>query len=335
MEYRNLGNTGLFLSELSYGSWETFSTKLNLHEAKELMAHAYDNGINFFDNAETYADGLAEEMMGQAIKELGWDRSSFVVSSKVFWGGSQPTQMGLSRKHVIEAANGALKRFNLDYIDLFYCHRPDKDTALIETIRAMDTLIKQGKILYWGTSEWDSHLIEDAFLLCEKYNLTPPSMEQPQYNLFEREKIELSYSYLFEDHNLGTTTWSPLSSGILTGKYLEGVPTGSRLSLKHLSWLQDFFLKEKNDQAAKVKKLEKLSKSLEMTLAQFSIAWCLKNQNVSSVILGASKISQLEENLKASELKEKLTSEVLAEVDKIVGLPTRSEPAPIPQFKDF
>ena len=244
MNYRRLGKTGLKVSELSYGSWVTFSFQLKLDDATNMMKLAYDQGINFFDNAEAYASGRSEMIMGDAIKNLGWSRDSFVISSKVFWGGDRPTQRGLSHKHIIDACNNALKRLNLDYLDLYFCHRPDPETPIEETVRAMHTLVMQGKICYWGTSEWSCGEIEEAYSVARKLNLTPPSMEQPEYNMFEREKMEKDYLPLFENEGLGTTIWSPLSSGLLTGKYIDGMPSGTRTSLESYKFIKDRFESE-------------------------------------------------------------------------------------------
>lgn len=332
MEYRNLGGSGLFISSLSFGTWVTFKTQVDLPLSTHMMQRAYDRGVNFFDNAETYADGDSEIIMGKSLKDLNWDRSSFIVSSKVFWGGKKPTQLGLSRKHVIDACHQSLKRLGLEYIDLFYCHRPDKDTPILETVRAMDTLIKQGKILYWGTSEWKAHQIVEANLMAQMHGLTPPSMEQPQYNLFERQKVESELSELYDKYHLGLTTWSPLSSGILTGKYKNGVPENSRLSLEHLAWLKDhFFNSEGAEKLKKVEELRSIANELETTLAKLSIAWCLKNPRVSSVILGASNMKQLDENLDALSVVSKIDQKIIDKMDLIMG----NKPAPELNFKDY
>jgi len=332
MEYRNLGGSGLFVSSLSFGTWVTFKTQVDLPLSAHMMARAYERGVNFFDNAETYADGDSEVIMGKSLKELNWDRSTYIVSSKVFWGGKQPTQMGLSRKHVIEACHQSLKRFGLDYIDLFYCHRPDKDTPILETVRAMDILVKQGKILYWGTSEWEAHQIVEAQELAKANYLTPPTVEQPQYNLFERQKVEKDYSSLYSKYNMGLTTWSPLSSGILTGKYKNGVPENSRLSLEHLAWLKDhFFNQEGKNKLEIAHQLENISTELGTSLAKLSIAWCLKNQNVSSVILGASNMKQLDENLDALDIIPLIDSSVLEKIENVMG----NKPSSDVNFKAF
>jgi len=319
MEYRNLGNTGLFLSAFSFGSWVTFHNQVDTKLAKELMAQAFDAGINFFDNAEVYEDGESEIIMGQTLKDLGKSRDSYCVSSKVFWGGTHPTQKGLNRKHVIDACHQALSRLQVDYLDLYYCHRPDIDTPILETLRAMHTLINQGKILYWGTSEWSAEQISEAFRLAEKYHLTPPSMEQPQYNLLHREKVEKEFANLYKNMGLGTTIWSPLCSGVLTGKYNNGIPEGSRLSLEKFSWLKEQFETEEGKlKIEKARKLEAIAKEIGVSLTHLSLAWCLKNPNVSSVILGATSKDQLGENLKALDALNLLTPDVLDEIEKIV-----------------
>ncbi len=320
MEYRNLGDTGLFLSAFSFGSWVTFHNQVNLNSAKDLMAQAFDAGVNFFDNAEVYADGESEIIMGQTLKELKRPRDSYCVSSKVFWGGEHPTQKGLNRKHIVDACNNALTRLQVDYLDLYYCHRADLDTPILETVRAMDTLVKQGKILYWGTSEWDAAQIIEAYRLAEKYHLTPPSMEQPQYNLLHREKVEKEFTYLYENMGLGTTIWSPLCSGVLTGKYNNGIPDGSRLSLENFSWLKEQFeTHEGKAKIEKARKLENIAKEIGISLTHLSLAWCLKNPNVSSVILGATNKKQLSENLKALDSLELLTPEIINRIEEVVA----------------
>ena len=298
MEYRNLGNSGLKISALSFGSWVTFVNQLNEKEATECMAYAFDQGVNFFDNAEAYASGKSEILMGKIIKKLNWNRDSFIVSSKAFWGGELPTQRGLSKKHLNDACIAALKRLQVDYLDLFYCHRPDPETPIEETVFAMNDLILQGKIMYWGTSEWSSKEIIAAFKIADKYNLRGPTMEQPQYNILFKERFEIEYKEIFKKYKIGSTIWSPLASGILTGKYQKEIPKKSRFNVKGYEWLKEEF--EKNDtnkQNNILTKLKKLSDKLNITMAQLSIIWCLKNPNVSSVILGASSIKQLKENL--------------------------------------
>lgn len=325
MEYRKLGNTGIQISALSFGSWLTFGKQIEDNISEKLMGTAYDAGINFFDNAEIYARGQSEIVMGKALKNLNWPRSSYLVSSKVFFGYEKdlPNQRGLSRKHILEGCEAALKRLQVDYIDLFFCHRPDKNTPILETVQAMNTLIQQGKILYWGTSEWSAQEILQAHLEAARYQLIAPVMEQPQYNLFERKKMEDDYLHLFKYQGMGTTIWSPLSSGLLTGKYL-GEAGATRLSMQGLEWLH-----ERNITPArleKVKTLKNIADKIGLSLTQFSLAWCLKNQNVSTVILGASKVSQLEENLKALDVVEKLTDEIMQRVDEVMqNKPTLAE----------
>lgn len=319
MEYRRLGKSGLKVSALSLGSWVTFGKQVEVKDAKILLKKAYDSGINFFDNAEGYEAGASEKIMGEAIKSLGLERDTFAVSSKVFWGGKQKMQMGLSAKHVRDACDLALKRLQVDYLDLYYCHRPDIDTPIEETVRAMHNLILQGKIIYWGTSEWSAQQITQAHAVAQAYGLTPPVMEQPQYNLLHRDKVESEFLPLYESYGMGTTIWSPLASGILTGKYNDGVPTDSRLNLPDYQWLKDLWLSDEGKQKlVKVRKLTMLSQEIDISLTHLSIAWCLKNPNVSTVILGASRLSQLEDNLKALEVVDKLSLEVMDKIEEIV-----------------
>ncbi len=321
MNYRRLGKTGLKVSELSYGSWVTFSFQIGLSEATEIMKLAYDRGINFFDNAEAYASGESEIIMGDAIKNLGWSRDSFIVSSKVFWGGEKPTQRGLSHKHVIDACNNALKRLQLDYLDLYFCHRPDPETPIEETVRAMHTLVMQGKICYWGTSEWSANEINNAYKISRELNLTPPSMEQPQYNMFERQKMEKEYLELFSNEGMGTTIWSPLASGLLTGKYIDGMPTNTRTSLKNYKFIKDSFESEEYVGIhKKVSKLDKLAKELGIPLVNLALCWCLKNNNVSTVILGASNLEQLNQNIDSVNFVEKIDNEVMVNIDTIINI---------------
>jgi len=318
MEYRRLGKSGLQVSTLSFGSWLTFGNQISDKTADELMGVAYDAGVNFFDNAEGYAEGKSEIVMGNILKNKKWERDTFVVSSKVFFGAERkgPNQMGLSRKHIIEACNAALKRLHVDYLDLYFCHRPDKNTPIEETVWAMNTLLQQGKILYWGTSEWSAAEIMEAIAVAKQYNLIGPTMEQPQYNLFERNKLENEYLHLFNNHGLGTTIWSPLASGILSGKYTNSGIEGTRLGMKGLEWLKDRTLAE--DRMEKALALQSLANSLDVPLAQLAIAWCLKNPNVSTVILGASKTEQLQQNLKALEVISVLNEEVMKQIEEIV-----------------
>lgn len=318
MEYRRLGKSGLQVSALSLGSWLTFGQQISDKTADELMSMAYDAGVNFFDNAEGYAAGKSEIVMGKILKAHKWERESFVVSSKVFFGTENkgPNRVGLSRKHVIEACNGALSRLQVDYLDLYFCHRPDKNTPIEETVWAMNTLLQQGKILYWGTSEWTAVEIMEAIRVAKQYNLIGPNMEQPQYNLMERNKVEHDYMLLFKEHGLGTTIWSPLASGLLSGKYTAKNTTNTRLELKGMEWLKDAVLNE--EKLKKAEELQKLADQLNVPLAKLSLAWCLKNPNVSSVILGASKTAQLKENLTALEVVPLLTDEVMTKIEDIV-----------------
>ncbi len=319
MLYRRLGKSGLQVSEFSLGSWVTFSKQVHESDALKLMTTAYDAGINFFDNAEGYEAGDSEKLMGQALKKLNWSRDSYVVSSKVFWGGSKPTQRGLSRKHVFDACHAALKRLQVDYLDLFFCHRPDVDTPIEETVRAMHDLIQQGKVLYWGTSEWSAQQITEAWMVAKDLKITPPTMEQPQYNLFEREKVEGDYLPLYDTVGLGTTIWSPLASGVLTGKYNKGVPDDSRLNLPGYEWLKaEWERPEGKAKLVKVEKLAKLADKIGMPIHHMALLWCLSNPNVSTVILGASKLAQLNDNLEALKNRDKLTSDVKAKIEAIM-----------------
>ena len=319
MNYRNLGKTGLKISELSYGSWVTFSFQLDQKDATDMLKIAYDSGINFFDNAEAYASGDSEKIMGKAIKSLGWKRDTYIVSSKVFWGGEKPTQRGLSHKHVVDACNNALKRLKVDYLDLYFCHRPDPETSIEETVRAMHTLIMQGKVCYWGTSEWSALDIQEAYEISRKLNLTPPSMEQPEYNMFRRDKMEEEYLPLFAKEKLGTTIWSPLASGLLTGKYISGMPSGTRTSLKNYKFIKESFESESyKEKHEKVKKLKVIADDLSIPLTNLALSWCLKNSNVSTVILGASKKDQLIENLKTINYMELLEESVMDQIESIL-----------------
>ena len=304
MQYRNLGKSGLKVSALSFGSWVTFHKQVDSKLAERMFGMCLDAGVNFFDNAEGYERGMSEIVMGEALKSLGRPRDSYCVSSKVFFGAHEnplPTQMGLSRKHVTEACNQALKRLQVDYLDLYFCHRADPDTPIEETVWAMHNLITQGKILYWGTSEWTAEEINYAYEFATRNNLTPPTMEQPQYNLLDRERFEVEYKTIFEKYKMGTTTWSPLASGALTGKYLEGVPDGSRASLKGYEWLRRHMIESDRGQERmqKVSKYIGIAKDHDLDPVKLAIAWCLLNINVSTVILGASNIKQLEDNLKS------------------------------------
>ena len=319
MEYRRLGKSGLKVSVFSFGSWVTFSNQLNEKAATELMEYAYDNGINFFDNAEIYANGNSEIIMGKILKKTGWSRDTYILSSKVFWGGEKPTQIGLSRKHVTDGCHAALKRLQVEYIDLFFCHRPDPETPIEETVRAMDVLIQQGKVLYWGTSEWEAEQITEAYEIAEKFNLTPPTMEQPEYNLFNRGKIEKDYLSLYKEYGLGTTIWSPLASGLLTGKYNHGFPSNSRVYVKGYEWLKEQFESEETIQKiGKVKELQPIAERLEISLTQLALGYCLKNPNVSTIILGASKKEQLKENLGTLSIMDKITDSTIKDINKVL-----------------
>ena len=320
MDYRRLGRTGLKVSEFSYGSWVTFAKQVDVAPAKAMLTAAYDAGINFFDNAEGYEQGRSELVMGQAIEELGWSRDSYIVSSKVFWGGAKPTQRGLSAKHVTEACHAALRRLRVDHLDLYFCHRPDIDTPVEETVRAMHNLIVQGKVLYWGTSEWSGQRITEAHAVAARCGLTPPVMEQPQYNLFERHKVEADFAPVYESFGLGTTIWSPLASGVLTGKYNDGVPADSRMNLPGYEWLREEWAKPEGvAKLAKVRALAGLAARAGLPIHHLALLWCLANPNVSTVILGASKVAQLTDNLAALENKAKMTPEVLAEIEVIMA----------------
>lgn len=321
MQYNNLGKSGLKVSELSFGSWITFGSQIGDTTSEDLMKMAYDNGINFFDNAEVYAAGKSEEVMGKILKKMNWSRDSYILSSKAFFGinglkDSKPTQQGNNRKHLTEACHQALLRLQTDYLDLYYCHRPDKETPIEETVRTMNTLIEQGKVLYWGTSEWSAQEIMEAHMVAKDLRLIGPTMEQPQYNMLWREKVENEFSQIYKTVGLGTTIWSPLASGILTGKYNDGIPEDARLNRDELSWLKDKSVVEEN--LNKVTELTKLAKELGISMPLLALAWCLKNENVSTVILGASKTSQLKENLKATDAKEKLTDEVMEKIEEIL-----------------
>ena len=318
MEYNNLGKSGLKVSRLSLGSWLTFGKLIEDKVSEKLMHYAYDQGINFFDNAEIYARGKSELVMGKILKKSAWSRDSYIVSSKVFFGtgGQWPTQKGLNRKHIFEACHQALKRLQVDYLDLYFCHRPDKSTPIEETVWVMHQLIMQGKILYWGTSEWSAQEIMEAHMFAKQNHLIGPVMEQPEYNMFARRKVEVEFAQLYKTVGLGTTIWSPLASGILTDKYLNKFPKGTRLGVEGLEWLKEKNLTE--DKLAKISLLNELSNDLGMSLPVMSIAWCLKNQNVSTVILGASKMSQLKENMKSIDALNKLNEKAIKQIEEIL-----------------
>ncbi|HVP22403.1 MAG TPA: aldo/keto reductase [Conexivisphaerales archaeon] len=322
MNYRRLGKAGVKLSELSLGAWVTYGGQVGEEVALKCMEAAHNAGVNFFDNAEAYARGNAELVMGNVIKRLGWAREDFVLSSKVFRGGEGPNDRGLSRKHVMEACARSLKRLQVDYLDLFFCHRPDPNTPIEETVRAMDDLIHQGKILYWGTSEWTAADIMRAYGLARELGMTPPTMEQPQYNMLHRQRVEIEYAPLYREIGLGTTIWSPLASGLLSGKYSSGIPEGSRAALPGYDWLKERITAP--DAIATVRKLEPVAKELDCSLAQLALAWCLKNSNVSTVITGASRPEQVVENMKAADVVPKLTEGVMARIEGLLG--NRPEP---------
>jgi voltage-dependent potassium channel beta subunit len=326
MEYRFLGKTGLKLSALSYGSWVTFGDQINEEIAYACMKEAYDAGVNFFDNAEVYSKGKAEIMMGNIIKKAGWKRTDLVISTKIFWGGEGPNDRGLSMKHIMEGMNASLKRLQMDYVDLVFCHRPDLYTPIEETVWAMNLLIQQGKAFYWGTSEWSASQIMEAYGVARREHLIPPIMEQPEYNMFARQRVEAEYAHLYRTIGLGTTIWSPLASGLLTGKYNEGIPEGSRLSLPGYEWLRQRFQGEAFERkVAAIKRLAGVAKELGCTLAQLAIAWCLKNPNVSTVITGASKPEQVRENMQALEVVPKLTADVMEKIEEILDNKPRPE----------
>jgi len=312
-----LGSAGLKVSELSLGAWVTYGGQVGEDAASKCMSAAYDAGVNFFDNAEAYARGNAEIVMGNVIKKLGFRRESIVVSSKVFWGGEGPNDLGLSRKHIYEACRNSLKRLQLDYLDLFFCHRPDPNTPIEEAVRAMDDLIHQGKILYWGTSEWSAADIMRAHALAREYGLTPPQMEQPQYNMLHRDRVEKEYLPLYREIGLGTAIWSPLASGVLTGKYNKGIPAGTRATLQGYEWLREYIITPQNIE--KVKQLQPIAADLGCTMAQLALAWCLKTPHVSTVITGASRPEQVVENMKSLEVTEKINSDVIERIEKVLG----------------
>ncbi|MBB3227488.1 voltage-dependent potassium channel beta subunit [Luteibacter sp. Sphag1AF] len=322
MEYRRLGRTGLKLSALSYGAWVTFGRQVGRTDAREIMALAYDRGVNFFDNAETYNAGEAERLMGDVLADLRFPRDSYCVSSKVYFGATthpSPTQRGLSRKHVTEACHQALTRLRVDYLDLYFCHRPDPETPIAETVWAMDTLIRQGKVLYWGTSEWSAEEIAEAHDVAQAAHLHAPSMEQPQYNLLHRERVEVEYESLYERYGMGTTVWSPLASGLLTGKYNEGIPDDSRMAQPDYGWLRDLMLEDNGARLKAVRKLAPIAQDLGIPLSQMALAWCLKNPNVSTVMLGASRKEQLADNLGALEHVAKLDDATMLRIEQALS----------------
>ncbi len=325
MEYRHLGRTGIRVSELSLGSWITFKNQVDVDAAVEIMAAAYDLGVNFFDNAEAYAKGKSEEVMGSALKKLGWRRGSYLVTTKIYWGLYDGVNENhtLNRKRLIEGINGSLERLQLDYVDVLYCHRPDKTTPIEETVWAMHNIIEWGKAMYWGTSEWKAAEIVEAIAIAEKHHLHKPVVEQPVYNLLERKRFAGEYVRFYKEYGYGSTTFSPLASGLLSGKYNQGIPADSRAATSNMSWLNESVTDKNN--IAKVQALEPIAKELGCTLSQLSLAWCLKNPFVSSVITGASRVEQLQENMKASEIAPKLTDDVLNQIDVIFGMKDEEE----------
>jgi voltage-dependent potassium channel beta subunit len=330
MEYRHLGKSGLEISALSLGAWVTIGGQIGEDISYECMKVAYDAGVNFFDNAESYAHGNAEIVMGNVIKKAGWKRSDLVISTKLFWGGRKPNQTGLTRKHIIEGAKASLSRLQMDYVDLIFCHRPDIYTPIEETVRALNFLIDQGMAYYWGTSEWSATQIMEAYSIARQYDLIPPSMEQPQYNMFTREKVEKEYNRLYKEIGLGTTIWSPLASGLLTGKYNNGIPQGTRVTLEGYEWLREGFEDEKAKQKiVKVQRLVPIAENLGMTIAQMALAWCLKNPNVSTVITGASKPQQVSENMKALDFTAKLTPDIMEQIESVLG----NKPSPVSDYR--
>lgn len=330
MEYRHLGQSGLKVSALSFGAWVTFANQMGEDVAYECMKAAYDAGVNFFDNAEAYAAGEAEVIMGKVLRRAGWKRSDLVISTKIFWGGDGPNDRGLSRKHILEGTDAALERLGLSYVDLLYCHRPDPDTPMEETVRAMSHLVDRGKAFYWGTSEWSAEQITEAYGIARREHLIPPTMEQPQYNMFHRERVEKEYARLYAEIGLGTTIWSPLASGLLTGKYNDGVPEDSRGAVPEYAWLRERF---ENDEAqqriATVRRLTPIAEELGITMPRLALAWCLTNPHVSTVITGASKPEQVVENMKAMDDVAKLTPEILERIEGILG----NKPTPVASLR--
>jgi voltage-dependent potassium channel beta subunit len=323
MQYRRLGQSGLPVSALSYGSWVTFSHQLAVEAALETMTAAYEGGVNFFDNAEVYATGQSETIMGEVLRRAGWRRDTYSVSSKVFWGSvdePKPTQRGLHRKHVVEACHDALRRLQVEYLDLYFCHRPDSHVPMEELVRTMSILIEQGKVLYWGTSQWSAQQLTEAYSVARQYNLIPPTMEQPEYNMFTREKVEVEFAPLYELMGLGTTIWSPLYYGILTGKYNNGIPANSRATLPGYGWMAEIIESEEGRRRiARVRELTTIADGLGTTMARLALAWCLKNPHVSTVIMGASRVEQVRDNLQALELVPQLTDDVMAAIEGVLG----------------
>lgn len=331
MEYRQLGKSGLRVSALSLGAWVTYGGQVGEETAYQCMTAAYEAGVNFFDNAEAYADGNAEVVMGKVIKNTSWKRSDLVLSTKIFWGGDGANNSGLSYKHIMEGTNASLRRMQTEYVDLIFCHRPDITTPIEETVWAMNQVIREGKAFYWGTSEWSAQQIMEAYGIARREHLIPPAMEQPQYNMFHRERFEYEYACLYSEIGLGTTIWSPLASGLLTGKYNQGIPEGSRLDLEGYDWLrQSYHSKEGQSNIEKVRQLGYVAEDLCCSLAQLGLAWCLKNPHVSTVITGASRAEQVTENMKAIELVSQLDNETMERIELILD----NKPAQIPNFRD-
>ena len=330
MQYRYLGNTGLKVSALSFGAWVTFGDQIGEDIATELMKTAFEHGVNFFDNAEGYSSGKAETMMGNVIKKQGWKRSDLVVSTKIFWGGDGPNDLGLSRKHIIEGAQAAIARLQTGYVDLIFCHRPDPHTPIEETVRAMNYLLDQGLAFYWGTSEWSAEQIRQAYEIARQEHLVPPTMEQPEYNMFQRQRVETEYRPLYRDFKLGLTTWSPLASGLLSGKYNDGIPENSRITTQGYEWLRQRFESEEGQAKLEtVRKLAGIAEDLGCSTAQLALAWCLKNPDVSTVITGASKAEQVVQNMEALSVVDKLSNEVMDRIEEILG----NKPAPLPDAR--
>jgi voltage-dependent potassium channel beta subunit len=330
MDYRYLGRSGLQVSALSLGGWITWGQQIGVDLTYDCMVAAYEAGVNFFDTAEVYAGGQSEIAMGNAIKRAGWKRSDLVLSTKLFWGGEGVNDCGLSRKHILEGLDASLARLQLDYVDLVFCHRPDFHTPIEETVRAMTHVINQGKAFYWGTSEWSAQELMEAYTIARQEHLIPPLMEQPQYNMLERERVEKEYARLYTMMGLGTTIWSPLASGLLTGKYNDGLPEGTRVSLPGNEWLRKIFEKDETRRnIEKVKQLAPLAAELGCTLAQMALAWCLKNPNVSTVITGASRVLQVTENMQALDVLPKLTGDVLAHIEAVL----QNQPQPAEDFR--
>ena len=331
MKYRFLGRSGLKVSALSFGSWVTFGDQFDEENAYESMKIAYEAGVNYFDNAEVYGGGKSEKLMGKVLQKTGWKRSDLILSTKIFWGGEGVNDQGLSFKHIKEGTEAALKRLQTDYVDLLFCHRPDEDTPMEETVRAMNQMIHEGKALYWGTSEWSAEQIRRAYGIARREHLRPPLMEQPQYNMIHRKKVERDFAPLYNDIGLGTTIWSPLASGILTGKYNDGIPEDSRLAMDKYDWLREQLLGGENGRSnlERVKKLAPIADDLDITMANLALAWCLKNPNVSTVITGASKPEQVEENMKSIDAVDKITDDVMEEIEEILD----NKPKPLPDYR--